>query len=144
MLRKPHPKQALLGKAAQAKGAKAPPTPPAPHIAPLPEGFAIEAPVPSPRTTQPAALKGRLHPPVRPLPSVAGLLHLFTQGFSHWSFRPVRDPSCIHSLVSHFFSTFLQFHWSHFTQLVIPAISVLGRYFLCRRFSPVIPARPIP
>ena len=48
MPRKPHPKQALLEKAAQAKGAKAPATPPAPHIAPLPEGFAIEAPVPSP------------------------------------------------------------------------------------------------
>ena len=59
MPRKLHPKQALLEKAAQAKGAKAPPTPPAPHIAPLPEDFAIEAPVPSPRTTQPASARAK-------------------------------------------------------------------------------------
>ena len=59
MPRKPHPKQALLEQAAQAKGAKAPPTPPPPHIAPLPEGFAIEAPVPSPRTTQPASARAK-------------------------------------------------------------------------------------
>ena len=31
-------------------------------------------------------------------------------------------------------STFLWFHWSHCTQLVIPAISVLGLYFLCCRY----------
>ena len=81
MPRKPHSKQALLEKAAQAKGAKAPPTPPAPHIAPLHSRKALPSRLlsrvhgplnqhqhePKPPNDQP--LKARLHSPVRPLPS---------------------------------------------------------------------------
>ena len=66
-MRTAHPKQALLEQAAHASGAKAPPTPPAPHIAPLTEGFAIDAPVaPGPQTTQPAS--GRAKASKRPAP----------------------------------------------------------------------------
>ena len=88
----------------------------------------------TPSTPPPTADTPSTTPLVIPASPVAGLLHLFNHGFSHRSFRPVRDPSCIHSLVSHFPCTFLQFHWSHCTQMVIPAISVLGRYFLCCRY----------
>ena len=69
MPRTAHPKQALLEQAAQAKGAKAPPTPPAPHIAPLPEGFAIDAPVTGPQTTQPVSAGAK--PSKRPVPEGA-------------------------------------------------------------------------
>ena len=66
-----HPKQALLEQAAQAGGAKAPPTPPAPHIAPLPEGFAIDPPVaPGAQTTQPASARAKASKrPASPPPS---------------------------------------------------------------------------
>ena len=75
---------------------------------------------------------------------VAGLLHLFTQGFSHWSCRPVRDPFCIHSLVSHFPAL-----PSGSTGPIVPSWSFRPSRswvstFFAAGISPVIPARPIP
>ena len=84
MPRTVHSKQALLEQAAQASGAKAPPTLPTPHIAPLPEGFVIVAPVaPGPQTTQPISARAKAFK--RPAPKWAS-------SSSQQTFPPPSDP----------------------------------------------------
>ena len=60
------PKQAILEQAARSSGSQAPPAPAAPHITPLPEGFALEPPATSPHLSQPASARGKA--PKRPAP----------------------------------------------------------------------------
>ena len=95
-------------------------------------------------TPPPTADTPSTTPLVIPASPVAGLLHLFTQGFSHSSFRPVRHPSCIHSLVSHFPAL-----PSGSTGPIVPSWSFRPSRswvstFFAAGISPVIPARPIP
>ena len=63
--RLPHPLHAVLTQQALASGVQPPPTPAAPHIAPLPEGFALDPPVTS-QLHQPASARGQA--PKRPAP----------------------------------------------------------------------------
>ena len=65
--RLPHPTHALQTQQALASGSQAPPAPAAPHIAPLPEGFALDPPAPS-QLHQPASARGQA--PKRPAPDV--------------------------------------------------------------------------
>ena len=55
--RLPHPTHALQTQQALASGSQVPPAPAAPHIAPLPEGFALDPPAPS-QLHQPASARG--------------------------------------------------------------------------------------
>ena len=63
--RLPHPLHAVLTQQALASGVQPPPTPAAPHIAPLPEGFELDPPVTS-QLHQPASARGQA--PKRPAP----------------------------------------------------------------------------
>ena len=63
--RLPHPLHAVLTQQALASGVQPPPTPAAPHIAPLPEGFELDPPVAS-QLHQPASARGQA--PKRPAP----------------------------------------------------------------------------
>ena len=63
--RLPHPLHAVRTQQALASGVQPPPTPAAPHIAPLPEGFELDPPVTS-QLHQPASARGQA--PKRPAP----------------------------------------------------------------------------
>ena len=63
--RLPHPLHAVHTQQALASGVQPPPTPAAPHIAPLPEGFELDPPVTS-QLHQPASARGQA--PKRPAP----------------------------------------------------------------------------
>ena len=63
--RLPHPLHAVLTQQAVASGVQPPPTPAAPHIAPLPEGFELDPSVTS-QLHQPASARGQA--PKRPAP----------------------------------------------------------------------------
>ena len=63
--RLPHPLHAVQTQQALASGSQPPPTPAAPHIAPLPEGFELDPPATS-QLHQPASARGQA--PKRPAP----------------------------------------------------------------------------
>ena len=86
--RQAHPKQAILAQKALASGSQAPRAPATPHITPLPEGFALEPPVPPSQLSQPASARGKA--PKRPAPE--GSISIASEGLTALLGIPAHTP----------------------------------------------------